>query len=192
MRIISGIKKGMNLFSPKTMVSRPITDRVKESLFDVLFNYGLPEGVVAADLFSGVGSLGLEALSRGAKFVTFVEKDWDIMQILKKNIAKAGFGDKSRAIKASAFNIELDITGEGQKCGLVFVDPPYAKSSDTQPGSPLSDLLISLCDKITDDGIVIVRTSSDTSLEDNYGCLIVSERRQWGTMNVAILRRANP
>ncbi len=192
MRIIAGSKRGMNLFSPKTMVSRPITDRVKESLFDVLYNYGLPDGAVVTDLFSGVGSLGLEALSRGAKFVTFVEKNHDIVQILKKNIAKAGFSEKSRVIKGSAFNTELYIAGEGKKCGIIFVDPPYQKSNDTELGSPLADLLISLCDKITDDGIVIVRTSSETSLADNYGCLNVFERRRWGTMNVTIFRSANP
>ncbi|MBN1973258.1 MAG: RsmD family RNA methyltransferase [Sedimentisphaerales bacterium] len=192
MRIIAGTKKGMNLFSPKTMVSRPITDRVKESLFNVLYNYNFPDGAVVADLFSGVGSLGLESLSRGAKFVTFVDKNWDIVQILKKNIAKAGFNHESKVIKASAFNIELDIAPEGQKCGLIFVDPPYVKSKNTESGSPLADLLISLCDKITADGIVIVRTSSEVNLSDNYGQLQLIERRNWGTMNVNILRSTNP
>ncbi|MEJ2649435.1 MAG: RsmD family RNA methyltransferase, partial [Sedimentisphaerales bacterium] len=188
MRIIAGTKKGMSLLSPKTMVSRPITDRVKESLFSVLYKYDLPEDAIVADLFCGVGSLGLEALSRGAKFVTFVDKDWDIVRILKKNIAKAGFEHNSKVIKASAFNTELEISPAGSKCELVFVDPPYAKSKNTQPDSPLGDLLNSLCDKIKDDGIVIVRTSSDVMLLDNYERLKVAERRTWGTMNVNILQ----
>ena len=93
------------MFSPKTMASRPITDRVKESLFNVLYNYGLPEGKIVADLFCGVGSLGLEALSRGAEFVTFVEKDPKIIATLKKNIEKAGFVRESKVIRADAFKI---------------------------------------------------------------------------------------
>jgi 16S rRNA (guanine966-N2)-methyltransferase len=103
MRIIAGAKRGMKLLSPRTDVSRPITDRVKESLFNVLWNYGFPEDKIVADLFCGVGSLGLEALSRGAEFVTFVEKDPKIIATLKKNIEKAGFGSGSKVIRADAF-----------------------------------------------------------------------------------------
>ena len=88
MRIIAGTKRGMHLLSPKTCDSRPITDRVKESLFSVLYGYDLPADAVVADLFSGVGSLGLEALSRGAEFVTFVEQDPKIAATLNQNIEK--------------------------------------------------------------------------------------------------------
>ena len=188
MRIIAGIKKGMNLLSPKTMVSRPIIDRVKESLFSVLYKYDLPQGAIIADLFCGIGSLGLEALSRGAEFVTFIDKDMDIVQILKKNIDKASFDKQSNVVKDNALNVELDITQEGQKCDLVFVDPPYKKSKDTQPGSPLADLLESLNEKVIDNGIVVVRTSGEVVLLDNYGSLKVIERRKWGTMAVTIFR----
>ena len=89
MRIIAGSKKGMKLLSPQTQSSRPITDRVKESLFSVLYKYDLPGGAIVADVFSGVGSMGLEALSRGAEFVTFVEKDPKVITVLKQNIEKA-------------------------------------------------------------------------------------------------------
>ena len=66
MRIIAGKKRGLQLLSPKGDISRPITDRVKESLFSVLYKYDIPAEMVVADIFSGVGSIGLEALSRGA------------------------------------------------------------------------------------------------------------------------------
>ena len=188
MRIISGTKKGMNLFTPKSRVSRPITDRVKESLFSVLYKYDLPEGAIAADLFSGVGSMGLESLSRGAKFVTFVDRDWGIVKILKQNIEKAGFVEQSKVVKASAFNVELEIAPEGEKCDLVFVDPPYVKSIKNEPGSPLAELLVSLGDKISVRGLVVVRTSDEVVILDNYGKLNVVERRTWGTMNVCFLR----
>jgi len=89
-----------------TSVSRPITDRVKESLFSVLYKYDLPDGKIAADLFCGVGSLGLEALSRGAEFVTFVEKDPKIIATLKKNIEKAGFAGSSTVSRSGRSNRE--------------------------------------------------------------------------------------
>lgn len=104
MRIIAGSKRGMKLLGPKTDLSRPITDRVKESLFSVLYKYDLPNGKIVADLFCGVGSLGLEALSRGAQFVTFVEKDAKIVGILNRNIEKAGFVKESKVITANAFS----------------------------------------------------------------------------------------
>jgi len=191
MRIIAGTKRGVNLLSPKTQISRPITDRVKESLFSVLYKYDLPGGAITADLFCGVGSLGLEALSRGADYVVFVEQNWDIISILKKNIEKTGFLNESKVMKADAFRI-VDIFDTTEYIfDLVFIDPPYARTKNVQPGSPLSCLLEPLADKITKDGIVIVRTSLEVSLQDNYGKLEVIERRQWGSMAITILRSAN-
>ncbi|MHC5123479.1 MAG: RsmD family RNA methyltransferase [Planctomycetota bacterium] len=73
MRIIAGTKKGMKLLPPKGNDTRPITDRVKESLFSILYTKGMLEDMVVADLFCGTGSMGLEALSRGAKFCTFID-----------------------------------------------------------------------------------------------------------------------
>ncbi len=179
------------MLSPKTQVSRPITDRVKESLFSVLYKYHLPDGAMVADLFCGVGSLGLEALSRGAKFVVFVEQDKNIITILKKNIEKAGFVKNSKVIKADALKIG-NVAGINEyKFDLVFVDPPYKRTENVQPGSPLSGLLNVLCDYIIPDGIVVVRTSMDVSLLEQYGRLQVIERRRWGTMTVTILRGEN-
>jgi 16S rRNA (guanine966-N2)-methyltransferase len=176
------------LLSPKTQVSRPITDRVKESLFSVLYKYDLPSGIIVADLFCGVGSLGLEALSRGAKLVTFVEQDKKIISILKKNIEKAGFVNESKVIRADAFEIVPIANTRENKYDLVFVDPPYVKTENVQTGSPLAGLLEVLGEHITTDGIVVVRTALDVSLLEQYGNLKVIERRRWGTMSVTILR----
>lgn len=176
------------MLSPKTRVSRPITDRVKESLFSVLYKYDLPEGAIVADLFCGVGSLGLEALSRGAEFVVFVERDRNIIAILKKNIENAGFVKDSTVIRTDAFRIGTMADIGGRKYDLVFVDPPYTSSMNVQPGSLLVDLLDVLGDWITGDGIIVVRTALDVSLPEQYNRLQVAERRQWGTMAVTILR----
>ncbi len=176
------------MLSPKAQVSRPITDRVKESLFSVLYKYDLPAGATVADLFCGIGSLGLEALSRGAEFVTFVEQDKRIISILKKNIEKAGFVKESKVIRADAFRIVHVVETSENKYDLVFVDPPYVRTENVRAGSPLACLFESLADKIIQEGIVVVRTSMDVSLMENYGNLKVIERRRWGTMSVTILR----
>jgi 16S rRNA (guanine966-N2)-methyltransferase len=190
MRIIAGSKKGMNLLSPKTQISRPITDRVKESLFSVLYKYDLPEGARVADLFSGVGSLGLEALSRGAEFVTFVEKDPKVFAVLNKNIEKAGFDKESKAIRANAFNIGAVVGSGMEKYGLVFVDPPYAAARNVQTDSPLGGLMELLGEQVTSDGIAIVRTSGDVTLFEQYGRFKIIERRHWGTMAITILEKS--
>ena len=191
MRIIAGSKRGMKLLSPKTQVSRPITDRVKESLFSVLYKYDLPSGAVVADLFCGVGSLGLEALSRGAGFVTFVEQDPEIISVLKKNIEKADFVKESKVIRTNAFKIGVSLNPDRQKYDLVFVDPPYAATMDVQDGSALSGLLDLLGAQVAGDGIVIVRTTQKVSLLDRYGQFRMIERRRWGTMAVTILQKMN-
>jgi 16S rRNA (guanine966-N2)-methyltransferase len=181
----------MKLLGPKTQVSRPITDRVKESLFSVLYKYDLPSGAVVADLFCGVGSLGLEALSRGAGFVTFVEQDPKIISVLKKNIEKADFVKESEVIKTNAFKIGVSLNPDRQKYGLVFVDPPYAAAMDVQAGSALSGLLDLLGGQVASDGIVVVRTAQKVSLLDRYGQFRIIERRRWGTMAVTILQNMN-
>ena len=187
MRIIAGSKKGMNLLTPKSQVSRPIPDRVKESLFSVLYQYGLPEDAGVADLFCGVGSLGLEALSRGAKFTTFVEKDPRIIAVLEKNIEKTGFIRESKVIRANAFAIGAPLIPARNPYDLVFVDPPYAATMNAGADSKLSILLNILSDQATPEGIVVVRTSRDVALLERYGAFHIEERRQWGTMTVTIL-----
>jgi 16S rRNA (guanine966-N2)-methyltransferase len=189
MRIIAGTKKGMKLLSPGTQVSRPITDRVKESLFSVLYRYDLPEGARVADLFCGVGSLGLEALSRGAQFVTFVEKDPRIITVLNKNIEKAGFVKESKVVRANAFIFGAIVSSGMEKYGLVFVDPPYVEATNVQADSPLGCLLELLGEQVAADGIVIVRTSLGVNLLEQYGQFQIAERRTWGTMAVSILTK---
>jgi len=187
MRIIAGSKRGMKLLSPKSDVSRPITDRVKESLFSVLDKYDLPGGAIVADLFSGVGSLGLESLSRAAAFVTFIEKDPKVIAILERNIEKSGFVKKSKVIRADAFKVGAPV--DKQKYDLVFVDPPYSTTMKAKAGSPLSRLLDLLNGQLVAGGIVVVRTHKRTELSQRYGRLAILEQRRWGTMAVTILRQ---
>ena len=180
----------MKLLSPATRDSRPITDRVKESLFSVLYGYDLPDDAVVADLFCGVGSLGLESLSRGARFVTFVERDPKTVAILERNIEKAGFVQDSKVVTTDAFRVAPAVgTGEDDY-DLIFVDPPYADSMHAGIDSPLADLLDLWVDQTTADGIAVVRTGREVTLLDRYGRFRVEERRKWGTMTVTILTKS--
>jgi 16S rRNA (guanine966-N2)-methyltransferase len=186
MRIIAGTKKGLKLQSPPSDVSRPILDRVKESLFSVLYKYALPEGKFVADLFSGVGSLGLEALSRGATAVTFVEKDAKILSVLKKNIEKAGFAAESRIIRGDAFRLGAPLDSYGNKYDLVFIDPPYAMTRDTSVDSQLAGLFKVLQGQLAKGAIIVVRTIKQIEPADSYGEAKIIERRTWGSMNISI------
>ncbi len=190
MRIIAGSKKGMKLLSPKTQSSRPITDRVKESLFSVLYKYDMPGGARVADLFCGVGSLGLESLSRGAQSVTFVEKDPRIIAILNKNIEQADFVEESAVLRTNAFKAGAPVGDGREKYDIVFVDPPYAAAKSAGAGSALSGLLDVLDEQVTAGGIAVVRTSTDVTLLERYGQFQIVERRQWGTMAVTILEKS--
>jgi 16S rRNA (guanine(966)-N(2))-methyltransferase RsmD len=190
MRIIAGTKRGLKLLSPKGDVSRPIIDRVKESLFSVLYSYDLPSGAFVADLFSGVGSLGLEALSRGAEFVTFVERDEKIEAVLKRNIEKTGFVGQSKVIRANAFKVGAPVRSNEHKYDLVFVDPPYAKTRDFGENSQLACLMDILSGQVADDGLVVVRTEKNIELLDKYGVFEVEQRRSWGSMNVTLLKKS--
>ena len=189
MRIIAGTKRGMTLSCPKTWATRPITDRVKESLFSVLQSYDLLNGAKVVDLFCGVGSLGLEALSRGAAFVTFVERDPDVLESLGKNIARAGFGPRSRVIRASVFQVAAPLVGAGEpEHDLVFIDPPYAATSEVGSGSSLADLLRILENQVAARGVIVVRTRRDVALLDRYGRFRIADQRRWGTMSITLLQ----
>jgi 16S rRNA (guanine(966)-N(2))-methyltransferase RsmD len=188
MRIIAGTKRGMKLLSPKGFDTRPITDRVKESLFNVLYNYDMPQDRIVADLFCGTGSLGLEALSRGAREATFVEKDTSAVEVLNRNIAKAGFIAQSKVIRANALKVGAAQSPGGEKCELVFVDPPYKMTEDMEADSVVGGLFELVCEQAADGAVTVVRTHRRISLLDEYSRLKVIDRREWGSMAVTLLR----
>lgn len=128
MRIIGGRFKGLGLTAvgkgDAAAHLRPTTDRVRESLFSMLEGgrFGAPiEGAHVLDLFAGTGALGLEALSRGAAHVTFVENGRSALKLLNANIAKAGVGDETTVLRQDATRLPAS----GRPASLVFLDPPY-------------------------------------------------------------------
>ena len=183
----------MKLLPPKNYDTRPITDRAKESLFSVLYKYDVIEAGIVADLFSGTGSMGLECLSRGAKWVTFCEKDAKVVEILNKNIEKAVFVAESKVIRANIFKIGAPLLPADfgdEKYNLVFVDPPYKMAYETGIESRLGKLLVMLCEQAAEGAIIVVRTNKRAELLENYGTLNIIDRREWGTMAVTLLENS--
>lgn len=117
MRIIAGAMKGRRLYAPKAG-TRPMTGRVRESLFAILA--GRLDAATVLDLYAGSGSLGLEALSRGASEATFVERNRAASELLRKNIERVGLGGRLRIADVSSF-----LASDKGLYDLVFVDPPY-------------------------------------------------------------------
>jgi 16S rRNA (guanine(966)-N(2))-methyltransferase RsmD len=189
MRIIAGTKKGMRLFPPKGSDTRPITDRVKESLFSILFSKGMLEDTVAADLFCGTGSMGLEALSRGAKFCTFIDGGRDVVGILKRNIEKAQFLAESRTVCANILKVGAAPSPEHGLYDLIFCDPPYKMSENCGPGSQVAHLMELLDLQINAGGLVVLRTHLRSCVEDRYADLEKIDQREWGNMKIAFFQK---
>lgn len=119
MRIIGGVARSRRLVSPPGDATRPMTDRMRESLFSsIAARLG---GAAVLDLYAGSGSLGLEALSRGARTATFVENDPKALRALRANLATVGLGGE-----VVAADVDRYLDGCSDRFDLVFVDPPYA------------------------------------------------------------------
>ena len=128
MRIISGQHRGLTLASVGKGDAgahlRPTPDRVRESLFNVLVGYGLPQGARVLDLFAGTGALGLEALSRGAVHATFVDNGRVAGRLIKENLTKARRTEDATLLTCTADKLPAATA----PCNLVFLDPPYGKA----------------------------------------------------------------
>jgi 16S rRNA (guanine966-N2)-methyltransferase len=127
MRVIAGSAKGRQLKVPKPTTTRPMTDLVKGALFSMLLPLGVEDRRVL-DLFAGSGSIGIEALSRGARQADFVEQNAAACAIIAANLAHTRFDDRSRVHRArvEAFLARLAATPPTEPFDLVFMDPPYA------------------------------------------------------------------
>jgi 16S rRNA (guanine966-N2)-methyltransferase len=125
MRIITGRARGLKLTTPKNYNVRPTSDRVKESLFSILAGKISESRIL--DAFAGTGNLGLEAWSRGAEQVVFIDESITSLKLVKTNIAKAHAENEAKIIKGNALNIIEALYKKGEKFDIVFSDPPYDK-----------------------------------------------------------------
>jgi 16S rRNA (guanine966-N2)-methyltransferase len=124
LRVSGGFLKGRTLTSPPGKHYRPLSGKLKKSLFDYLGE--TVRGAAVLDLFAGVGVFGVEALSRGASRVTFVELEADLVDALDRNLCSLGLRDVSRIYREDVFTY-FDITRPSKPYDVVFLDPPYGR-----------------------------------------------------------------
>ncbi len=122
MRVISGIRRGLKLVAPTGDGTRPTSDRVKESLFNIIMPYIPAKNVL--DLFGGSGALGIEALSRGSERCVFCDNDVKAIEIINFNLEKAKLKEKSKVLKTDALSY---LSGANERFDVIFLDPPYNK-----------------------------------------------------------------
>jgi 16S rRNA (guanine966-N2)-methyltransferase len=125
MRVVAGTAKGRALVTPPGARTRPTTDRVREAVFNALWSRGAIADACVADLFAGSGALGVEALSRGAAHVTFVDSDREARRAIARNLEACGVADRATVVASS---VERWLAGLGAdvRFDLAFCDPPYA------------------------------------------------------------------
>lgn len=154
MRVIAGSARRLNLVTPKGNNTRPTSDKIKETLFNILADR-LYE-VNFLDLFSGSGGIGIEALSRGAAHCTFIEKDKSAISCIKKNLDTTHFSEKATIVPYDVLTSLHNIDSRGG-FDIVFMDPPYDHEIEKRVLAELAG-----SDLINDDSLIIVESSIDT------------------------------
>ena len=191
MRIISGFAKGLRLYSPHGQTIRPTSDKAREALFNIIGSH-VPDASVL-DLFAGTGAIGLEAFSRGAAHITFVDKSQEALLLIRKNVhlfekieKSLQTSDKLRPVLSSISIIKEDL-GRRRFSGflqrsfaksifdLIFLDPPYSKGLCLQTLIALDNSSI-----LTEHGLIIAEEHSGIELPDRFNTLTVEDKRRYG------------
>ncbi len=178
MRIISGNRRGHKLVGFEGDNIRPTTDRVKESIFNLIIDFVADSRVL--DLFAGSGSLGFEAMSRGAKSVVLIDKDKRSVDVIKKNAQMLSFGEGVRILNMSY----QDFFENSSDCfDLIFLDPPYNKGF-IEP--VLTDIVEN--NRLAEGGIIVLE-SDDTDMHSEFDGLTVLKQRKYGRSYITVYQR---
>jgi 16S rRNA (guanine966-N2)-methyltransferase len=173
MRIISGIAKGKKLLSPLTMETRPTLDRIKESIFDIIQMKIYGSKVI--DLFAGTGSLGLEAVSRGALECFLIDKSKDTFNLLSQNVINLKFEDKCKTFNMDSYEAIEQLGVENQKFDIIFIDPPYIKDM-----IPPAVEIIQKYKMLLDNGIIVTKIDSKEKLYEGTDEIKLYNHRKYG------------
>jgi 16S rRNA (guanine966-N2)-methyltransferase len=180
MRVGAGSAKGRKLAPGKAMMARPTSSLVRAAIFSMVGSMGLRSGRVL-DLYAGTGSLGIEALSRGAEHADFVERDKRMGAVLRQNLKLTGLADRSKVFPIS---VEKALEFLEQPYDLVLLDPPY---EDENIGRVLERLGRS--ELVARGGVVVLEHSKHRRFAEEYGVLRLIKRRSYGDTCVALYRR---
>ena len=188
MRIISGSFKGKKIFEPKDIKTRPLKDLTKESIFNIInhskkFRINLENSNIL-DLFSGVGSFGIECLYRGVKKVVFVENYSGVLPILKKNLSNLKSMNNFEIFEKDVFEYQTFLNFN-KKFDIIFLDPPYRNKS-------LENLLINIYSSniLNNEGIIIIHRhkKEEDIVPKNYKIL---EKKYYGISKIIFLTIVN-
>lgn len=177
MRVISGSARGRKLIAPPGLDTRPTTDRVKESIFNIISPY-LPAKAVL-DLFSGSGALGVEALSRGSHHAVFVESDKSAFDITRRNIELARVADRADVILSDFLAYLSRSAGQFD---IIFLDPPYNTGMLTDAIEKIAE------NNLLSEGGIIVAESEYMGEEPNDKHFDIIKRAKYGKTTVFVLR----
>jgi len=177
LRVIAGEAKGRRIVSQKRLGARPTTQRVRSSLFAILEATGL-EGKNVVDLYAGIGTLGIEALSRGALWADFIEGSPKRCALLRQSLTEMGFSSRS---KVHCMKVERAITSLGKSYDLVLMDPPYTLG-------PIHHIMEKVGALAKDGALVATGHSKHHQLEPSYAGLELIRERRYGDTVCSIYR----
>jgi 16S rRNA (guanine966-N2)-methyltransferase len=180
MRVIAGKAKGHQLRFPRGTATRPATDLVKGAIFSILDNMA-DDWSQVLDLFSGSGQLGIEALSRGAGWVDFVEREPRCCAIIKQNLEKTGFSNQAHVYCCS---ITKALSFLDKEYNIILMDPPYSNSS-------IGNLITQLAESrlVGNRSVVVVTHSSLLPFDTAYGALGLVKEHRHGDSCIAVFSR---
>jgi 16S rRNA (guanine966-N2)-methyltransferase len=180
MKVTGGSERGRQLKTTSGTSVRPTSDKVKQALFNILGER--VGGAVFLDLFAGAGGIGIEALSRGAERVTFVDVSHDSLRVVMQNIEELGLGNRSEVVLLQA---ELFLKKPSGPYDIVFLDPPYADNM-----RPLLELLAG-AGVLMPDSIVITEHFKKQSSPGNAGCLTLYREARYGDTVLAFYKKTD-
>ncbi len=193
MRIISGQWRGRKLERPPADLTRPMPDRVRAAVFDILGSYYQCPGKLppfrVADMFAGSGSIGLEALSRGAGSCVFFERAQAALKALRNNIASLAADDCSKVIVGDAWNRILT-QSDSAAPELIFLDPPYADSTDSSNAGSVALCLTEIGLRDWTTPLVVLHHARKVTYADDFCPLWqIWDRRTFGSNAITMVRK---
>ena len=175
MRVIAGTCRGRKLLTPAGVVTRPTSDRVKESLFSILTSRIDFSQMRVLDICAGTGSLGIEAISRGAEFCCFIENNRSVVPILDKNLLITGCVSRAEVLTMDAVAALKRCAERGRQFDLAFFDPPYASDLYlTVPAALISARILASA------ALFVMECSVRYHLPETYEPLQRIDRREYG------------
>ncbi|MDR1473264.1 MAG: 16S rRNA (guanine(966)-N(2))-methyltransferase RsmD [Lactobacillales bacterium] len=176
MRVISGEFRGKRLKLTKD-TTRPTTDKVKESIFNIIGPYF--DGGVCLDLFAGSGALGIEAVSRGMNQAVLVERNFKAMQVIKGNVELTKASERFKLLKKDVNLALADLANLALRFDLIFLDPPYKEQEIEVQLDKLQ-----VFDLLTNDAVIVAETAAEVVLPSNIKKLTQHRRQVYGVTTI--------